>query len=184
MKLNEKDSKETVEENLGGDVEENYEESDNSDSEKLKSEDLDKIKKELDVCKDRLLRTTAEYDNFRKRSEREKLQIYSHATSNAVLDMLPVADSLDLAEKSVEGSSAEYKKGLSMVKAQFSEALKKLGVESFGEVGEEFNPDLHNAVSHIEDEDSEKENLISEVFQKGYKLRDKVIRHAMVQVVN
>lgn len=147
-------------------------------------QEVENLKNELEEYKDKLLRTKAEYDNFRKRSEREKLQIYSNATSKAVLNILPIADSLDLAEKAIEGSGEEYKKGLLMVKAQFNEALKKLGVEAFGEVGDEFDPELHNAVSHIDDNDNEKENFISEVFQKGYKLTDKVIRHAMVQVAN
>lgn len=183
MEFNEKDSEGVSEEVFEDDMEENGSESSEIE-EDSDSENLVKIKNELDACKDRLLRTTAEYDNFRKRTEKEKLQIYSHATSNAVLSILPVADSLELAEKSIEGSSEEYKKGFSMVKAQFNEALKKLGVDSFGEVGEEFNPDLHNAVSHVDDKENEKENVISEVFQRGYKLQDKVIRHAMVQVAN
>lgn len=146
-------------------------------------EEIEKLKNDIELYKNRLLRTSAEYDNFRKRTEKEKLGIYMDATSKAVLNILPVADSLDLAEKSCEGSAEDYKKGLSMVKSQFSEALKNLGVKSFGEVGDKFNPDIHNAVSHIDDE-SDKENMISEVFQKGYILKDRVIRHAMVQVTN
>ena len=183
LEFDEKNSEDIIEENFedaleGDDLEENIFQGNAPD------EELENIKSELEKCKDRLLRTTAEYDNFRKRTEKEKLKIYSHATANAVLNILPVADSLELAQKSLEGSTEEYKKGLSMVKAQLNEALKKLGVEAFGKVGDDFNPDLHNAVSHVNDEKNEKENVISEVFQKGYKLNDKVVRHAMVQVAN
>lgn len=145
--------------------------------------ELEGVKNELAVCKDRLLRTTAEYDNFRKRTEKEKSKIYADATCMTILNILPVADSLDLASKASENAAEEYKKGLFMVKTQLDEALKKLGVEAFGEVGDEFNPSIHNAVSHIDEEDKE-DNIISEVFQKGYMIKERVIRHAMVQVTN
>lgn len=146
-------------------------------------EEKERLIKELESYKDRFLRTAAEYENFRKRTEKEKTLIYSDATCKAVLAILPAVDSLDLAIKSSESSDEGYKKGLSMVRDQAVGALKKLGVESFGEIDEEFNPDIHNAVSHIDD-DSGQENTISEVFQKGYKKGDRVIRHAMVQVKN
>ncbi len=147
------------------------------------NEELEILKKELLAQKDRLLRTMAEYENFRKRTEREKTAIYADATSMAVSLILPVADSLDRALEVQSGSAEEYQKGIEMVKAQFSDALQKLSVESFGEKGEPFNPDLHNAVAHIEDDQLE-ENVISAVFQKGYKIDDRIIRHAMVQVAN
>lgn len=180
-----------LEENIV-DVEDEFTEEENdinSPEDKIKDlnnktkEEIEKIKSELEAYKDRFLRTTAEYDNFRKRTEKEKLSTYMNATSKAILTILPVADSLELAEKACEGGSEEYKKGLSMVKSQFNESLKILGVEAFGKVGDKFNPDIHNAVSHINDENDE-ENIISEVFQKGYMLKDRVIRHAMVQVTN
>lgn len=148
-----------------------------------KEKEINRLKEELAACKDKFLRTAAEYDNFRKRTEKEKAAIYSDATVSALQSILPVADSLELASKSIEGAGEEYKRGINMVSTQFNSALQKLGVESFGEVGDEFDPNLHNAVSHIDDE-NEKENIISGVFQKGYKMRDKVIRHAMVQVTN
>lgn len=154
-----------------------------SSDEKVSKEEYDKLKSEMESYKDRLLRTAAEYDNFRKRTEREKMMIYSNATSDAVNHILPVADSLELALKSIEGTAEEYQKGLKLVSNQLNSALTKIGVESFGEVGDEFNPDIHNAVSHVDDE-KEKENVISGVFQKGYKMGDKIIRHAMVQVAN
>lgn len=159
-------------------------ESSSDDIEDVYAKEIKRLKDEVENYKERLIRTAAEYDNFRKRTEKEKLQTYSNATARTVLEILPVADSLELAEKSAEGGSNEYKKGIAMVKTQFDAALKKLGVESFGDVGEDFNPDFHNAVSHIDDKENEKENFISEVFQRGYKLQDKVIRHAMVQVAN
>lgn len=174
------------EEEEGEDTKENTMDVDDTDTfnkDEQSDEDGDETKKELEHYKDRLLRLTAEYDNFRKRTEKEKLNIYMNATSKAVSAILPVTDSFELAEKACEGSGEEYKKGLSMVKAQLNEALKKLGVEAFGEKGEQFNPDLHNAVSHIEDENAE-DNVISEVFQKGYMLKGTVVRHAMVQVTN
>lgn len=146
-------------------------------------EENEKLKKELNIQKDRLLRTMAEYENFRKRTEREKANIYSDAISMAVSAILPVADSLDCAVESRSGADEEYLKGLEMILSQFKSSMDKLGVESFGAVGDPFSPDIHNAVSHIEDEGMEG-NVISQVFQKGYKMADKVIRHAMVQVAN
>ncbi len=145
--------------------------------------EVEDLKKELKECKELLLRTAAEYDNFRKRSEREKESIYSDASSLTVLSILPLADSLDAAAKSAESGSEEYKKGIELLKNQMSAALKTLNVESFGEVDDEFDPNLHNAIAHKEDE-NQKQNIISSVFQKGYKMGDRIIRHAMVEVTN
>lgn len=145
--------------------------------------ELEKTKKELAALKDQYLRTRAEYDNFRKRTEREKAAIYGDGTSDAIKGMLPVADNLERALAQKECTVEDLMKGVEMVQNQFLEALKKLGVTPMGNVGDEFNPELHNAVSHIEDENLEI-NVISAVFQKGYMLGDKVVRHAMVQVAN
>ena len=101
----------------------------------------------------------------------------------AVKAILPIADSLEYAVKAEDGATAEYQKGLELIQSQFNAALEKLGVSPVGEAGEEFNPELHNAVAHVEDE-SIAENTIVEVFQKGYMLKEKVIRHAMVKVAN
>jgi molecular chaperone GrpE len=144
---------------------------------------LDKANEELKKQKELLLRTAAEYDNFRKRTEREKLGLYSDATSSAVTEFLPVADNLTRALEQKDCSAEDLRKGVEMVLTQMESALKKLNVTEMGKVGEPFNPDLHNAVSHIDDE-SAGENTISQVFQKGYKIDDKVVRHAMVQVAN
>lgn len=144
---------------------------------------LDEAKEELKKQKELLLRTAAEYDNFRKRTEREKFALYSDATSAAVTEFLPVADNLERALEQKDCSMEDLRKGVEMVQSQMKNALKKLGVNEMGEIGEVFNPDLHNAVSHVDDEDAG-ENTITQVFQKGYKIDDKVVRHAMVQVAN
>lgn len=151
--------------------------------EEKESKELEDLRNELGSYKDKFLRMAAEYENFRKRTEKEKAAIYSDATVMTLQSILPVADSLEQALKSLESASEEYKKGIQMVSNQLNTALEKLGVESFGKAGDEFNPDLHNAVSHIDDE-NEKENVISGVYQTGYKVNDRVIRHAMVQVTN
>lgn len=143
----------------------------------------EKLKKELEVQKDLFLRVAAEYDNYRKRTERDKALIYNDATANAIENMLSVADSLEMAAKSVGGTQSDYQKGLELVINQLNASFKKLGVESFGDVGDKFDPDIHNAIAHCEDTDAE-ENTIVEVFQRGYKLNEKVIRHAMVKVIN
>jgi molecular chaperone GrpE len=147
------------------------------------SAELKKLKEELSKQKDLLLRTAAEYENFRKRTEREKRAIYTDATADAVAAILPIADSLEFAVKAQDGATEEYQKGLELVNKQFQEALGKLGVTAIGEAGQEFDPALHNAVAHVDD-DTVADNIIVEVFQKGYVLGEKVIRHAMVKVAN
>lgn len=143
----------------------------------------EKLKKELESQKNNYLRLAAEYDNYRKRTTNEKAGIYSDATAKAISEILTVADSLEMAVKAAENAPEEFKKGIELVAAQMENALTKLNVERFGEAGEEFNPELHNAVSKIDDE-SLGENVIAQVFQTGYKTGDKIIRHAMVQVAN
>ena len=162
------------------DTKENIESQEKVDPNK---EALEKMEKELASQKDRLLRIAAEYENFRKRTEKEKASIYSDAISMAVGAILPIADSLENATKSLEDLDENYKKGLNLIVNQFNESMKKLNVESFGDKGDTFNPDLHNAVAHIEDDNLE-ENVIAEVFQKGYKIGDRIVRYAMVQVAN
>ena len=148
-----------------------------------KCNSCEKLEKELKETKELLLRTAAEYDNFRKRSEKEKDAIYADASALAVKNILPVADSLDLALKSSESQNEEYKKGLKLLKNQLDSAFKNLKVEAFGEVGEDFDPNIHNAIAHKESSE-EKQNFISLVYQKGYKMGERVIRHAMVEVTN
>ncbi len=158
------------------------EELEKSEKEEVVSSE-EKLKAELKDCKDKMLRIAAEYENYRKRSEKEKEAIYSDAISFAVLGILPVADSLEAALNSLQGQPEESRKGIELIKSQFTKALEVLDVKAFGEAGDKFDPSIHSAVSHIED-DSEKENEIAKVFQKGYKSKNRIIRHAMVQVIN
>lgn len=132
--------------------------------------------------KDKYLRLLAEYDNFRKRSIQEKLNAFSDATAKAALEVISVIDNFERA-MAAECSDENYKKGVEMIYGQFVEVIKKLGVEEIDALGKEFDPNLHNAVSQVEDE-SFGENTVSQVYQKGYKLGDKVIRCAMVVVAN
>ena len=128
------------------------------------------------------LRLAAEYDNFRKRSQKEKEQLYTMGKSDAVEKLLPVYDNLERALNQPTEDAA-YKKGVEMTMNELVKIFTGLGVEVFGNVGEEFDPNIHNAVMHTEDE-SLGENVISMVFQKGFKIGDKVVRFAMVQVAN
>ena len=128
------------------------------------------------------LRLAADYDNFRKRTIKEKEQSYGNGKADAVEKLLPVYDNLERALNQPTQDEA-YKKGVEMTMNQLVSIFAGLGVEIFGNVGEAFDPNIHNAVMHIEDE-ALGENVISQVFQKGFKLGDKVVRFAMVQVAN
>ena len=131
---------------------------------------------------DRYLRMAAEYDNFRKRTQREKDGIYQDAVADTVKKFLPVYDNLERALHH-ETADEAYKKGVEMTLTELVKILDALGVKPFGEAGETFDPQRHNAVMHIEDE-SLGENVIAEVFQTGFAHGDKVIRFAMVKVAN
>ena len=128
------------------------------------------------------LRLAAEYDNFRKRTIKEKEASYGNGKADAVAKMLPVYDNLERALNQ-ETSDAAFKKGVEMTMAELVKIFTSLGVEIFGNVGDAFDPNLHNAVMHIENEELP-ESSISAVFQKGFKIGDKVVRFAMVQVAN
>ena len=128
------------------------------------------------------LRLAADYDNYRKRTLKEKEQAYGNGKADAVEKMLPVYDNLERALNQ-ETADAAYKKGVEMTMAELVRIFTALGVEIFGNVGDPFDPNLHNAVMHIENEELP-ENSISAVFQKGFKIGDKVVRFAMVQVAN
>ena len=132
--------------------------------------------------RDAHLRLAAEYDNFRKRTVKEKEASYGNGKADAVAKMLPVYDNLERALNQ-ETSDAAYKKGVEMTMNELVKIFTSLGVEIFGNVGDEFDPNLHNAVMHIDSEDFG-ENVIAQVFQKGFKTGEKVIRFAMVQVAN
>ena len=131
---------------------------------------------------DKYLRLAADYDNVRKRSARERENVFSDARADTVTHFLPVYDNLERALKQATEDEA-YKKGVEMIMQGFLSAMEKLGVSLFGEAGKTFDANLHNAVMHVEDGEKG-ENEIVEVFQKGFKLGDKVIRFAMVKVAN
>lgn len=143
----------------------------------------DKLQKALDDKNDQFLRLYAEYDNFRKRSQKEKQDIYSSSKADVIKELLPVIDNFERAASNKEASYEDYQKGIDMIFNQFIQILSKQGVESFGEKGDAFDPNIHNAVMSVED-DSLGENVIADVFTKGYKLNDKVIRDAVVKVAN
>lgn len=131
---------------------------------------------------DSYLRLAADYDNFRKRTAKEKEQSYGNGKADAVEKLLPVYDNLERALNQPTEDAA-YKKGVEMTMTQLVSILSGLGVEIFGNVGDLFDPNIHNAVMHTED-DSVEENTITQVFQKGFKLGEKIVRFAMVQVAN
>ena len=142
----------------------------------------EKLKAELDEAKDKYLRLMAEYDNFRKRSAKEKLEIGDTVKGNAINEILPVFDNFERA-LAAETADTVYKQGIEMIFKQFGDSLKKLGVEIINPLGEVFDPNIANAVNQIEDPELG-ENVVAQVFQKGYKISDKVIRYAMVVVAN
>ncbi len=141
------------------------------------------LEKELAEKNDQFMRVCAEYDNFRKRSQKEKQDIYSSSKADVIKDLLPILDNIDRAQDNKEANFEDYKKGIDLIFAQFAQLLEKTGVESFGERGDEFDPNIHNAVMTVEDEELG-ENTVAQVFTKGYKLGDRIIREAVVQVAN
>ena len=145
-------------------------------------EELETLKQNLSEQEDKFLRLAAEYDNYRKRSQKEKESTYADAKSDTVLAFLPVYDNLERALKQDTADEA-YKKGVEMTMTQLKEVLSRLGIEEIPALGQPFDPNLHNAVMHVED-DSVGENTIVEVFQAGFKAGDKVVRFAMVKVAN
>lgn len=159
--------------------------------------EIRKLKKELEETKksladaqkkaeeagDRALRLAAEYDNFRKRTQSEKAGIYADAVYDTLRGLLPIIDNLQYAAKYSGGDAEKVAEGLNMILSKLPETLEKLGIKAFGEAGETFDPALHNAVMHVEDE-SLGEGVIVEVLQQGYMYGDKVLRYAMVKTAN
>lgn len=145
--------------------------------------EIETLKKQCSEEKDHLVRLAAEYDNFRKRSQREKEAIYGDAKAKTITEILPVVDNFERAANNTDSSLEDYAKGVSMTFTQLMEILKKMNVEAYGESGEQFDPKIHSAVMHIEDEKLD-ENVITDVFQKGYRMGDRILRHAMVKVAN
>ena len=142
----------------------------------------EKLRKELDESKDKYLRLMAEYDNFRKRSAQERLELSATVKGNTIGEILPVFDNFERA-LAAETEDTNYKAGVEMIFKQFGDMLTKLGVEIIDPIGQTFDPNIANAVNQIEDENYG-ENEVAQVFQKGYKIGDKVIRYAMVVVAN
>jgi molecular chaperone GrpE len=162
-------------------VEENNDkENDLDNMRKLKDENK-KLNNEVEALKERLLRISAEYDNYRKRTTKEKEGIYTEACTDVLKEMIPVLDTLERAI-AVDGSVEDFKKGIDMTIKGFKGSFEKLGVEEIDATGE-FDPNLHQAVMHVQDE-SFGTNSVVEVFQKGYKRGEKIIRHTMVKVAN
>lgn len=163
-------------------MEENKENIKTEKKKNKKDIEIENLKAELDAKNDLLLRTAAEFDNFKKRTEREKLTVAEFAKAGLIKQLLPILDNIDRAALSEKGSE-DYIKGIEMIVKQFETTAGNLGIEEIAKVGDTFNPELHEAVMHIEDE-TVAENTITQVLQKGYKIGSTVIRPAMVQVAN
>ena len=160
-----------------------------SELKKLKNE-AEALKKQLEEEKaraeelnDKYLRVAAEYENFRKRTQTERNNIYKDAVADTLGGLLPILDNLQYAAKYSGGDAEKVAEGLTMILSKLPETLEKMNIKAFGEAGEAFDPNLHNAVMHTEDENLG-ENTVSMVFQKGFKIGEKIVRFAMVQVAN
>lgn len=181
---NELDRNETVENNLEAAQEEIQEQ-----SEDVKADDCqiqyEKLQQEHEALNNKYVRTVADFQNYKKRVEKEKSDIYNYANEKLILDLLPVVDNLERAIKSAkeEGKDEAFIKGVEMTLQQFLDVLKKNGVEEIQAMGEIFDPNYHHAVLQEADEIHEA-NTITDVFQKGYTLNEKVIRPSMVKVIS
>ena len=185
----------TDEDSAGNDAGENESEADeDSEEESSKTEKKkffskknkkDKKDEKIEELTDRLTRQMAEFDNFRKRTEKEKSQMYEIGAKDIIEKILPVVDNFErgLASMSEEERTTPFAEGMEKIYKQFMTTLEGIGVKPIEAVGQEFNPDFHNAVMHVEDEEFG-ENIIAEEFQKGYMYRDSVVRHSMVKVAN
>ena len=146
------------------------------------ADELEKLKEEYNELDDRYKRMFAEFENYKKRSQKEKEGIYGMITGDVVASMLPVMDNLQKAAEA-KSEDAGYQDGVKLVYRQFAEALKSLGLEEIETVGKRFDPEFHEAVSHIEDETKGEQEIVQE-YRKGYKIGNKVVRHSMVIVAN
>ena len=146
-------------------------------------EQMELAVQQLEASKDQFLRLSAEYDNYRKRTTKEKETIYQDAKADTIKEFLAVYDNLERAAAAEGGEDSPHKKGLDLIFNQFKELLKKLGVEEIEAKGQPFDPEMMNAVMHIDDENYG-ENEVAQVFQAGFRMGDKVIRYAIVQVAN
>ena len=146
-------------------------------------EQMELAAKQLETTKDQFARLAAEYDNYRKRTAKEKETLYQDAKADTIKEFLAVYDNLERAAAAPGGEDDPHKKGLEMIFTQYKELLKKLGVSEIEAQGRPFDPERHEAVMHVDDENFG-ENEVAQVFQAGFVLGDKVIRHAVVQVAN
>lgn len=187
-KETEKDTELEKEENTSAESEEVKEAADTAENatedteKKAEESETEKLKKELAEANDKYLRLMAEYDNFRKRSAKERLELTDTAKGNVINGLLPVFDNFERA-LGTETQDAVYKQGVEMIFNQFSDALKKLNVEVMELAGKEFDPNVATAVSTVDDPELG-ENIVAQVLQNGYTIGGKVIRHAMVIVAN
>ena len=164
-------------------VNETPQENPNTEKKKNKKDlEIEALKTELAEKSDLLLRTAAEFDNYKKRTEREKLGVAEFAKASLIKQLLPILDNIDRSAL-VEKDTPDYIKGIEMIVKQFEGITSNLGITEIANVGDTFNPELHEAVMHIDDE-TLGENVIADVLQKGYKIGDTVIRAAMVKVAN
>lgn len=171
----------SVEETLQENEEASKEEATQEEAPKEKSKE-EELSESLAETNDKLMRILAEYDNFRKRSQKEKDSLYDRAVADTVSKFIPIVDNIERATAQ-ECSDPEYAKGVNLIKDMLMTILGDLKVEEFGCEGDEFDASMHNAVMHIDDENLG-ENVIANVMQKGYKIGDKVIRFAVVTVAN
>ncbi len=172
----------TEEEEKEASAEEEEQESKKSSFFGRKKKEDDKLKQQIEDLTDRLKRNMAEFDNFRKRTEKEKSSMYIIGARDVVEKMLPIVDNFERGLGQAEEGDA-FADGMKMIYKQLMTSLEELGVKPIEAVGKEFNPDYHNAVMHVEDEEAG-ENMVVEEFQKGYTYKDFVVRHSMVKVAN
>ena len=183
------ETKGSVEEEASKETEESQDTKDTESKEKkkffAKKEKKDKKDEKIEELTDRLTRQMAEFDNFRKRTEREKSQMYEIGAKDIIEKILPVIDNFERGLAAVPEESKEdpFVEGMEKFYKQIMTTLEGVGVKPIEAVGQEFNPDFHNAVMHVEDEEAG-ENIITEEFQKGYMYHDSVVRHSMVKVAN
>ncbi|MDE5853350.1 MAG: nucleotide exchange factor GrpE [Oscillospiraceae bacterium] len=176
---------ENIEEEQTGDLEnEVIEEKENDNSNEIDKliNQIEELNKSIADLKDKDLRLKAEFDNYRKRTIREKEELYESAKADCILPFLSILDNLERALNASENED-KLSEGVKMIVAQFTETLNKIGVTEIKSEGETFDPNCHNAINTVED-DNYDHNIICQVFQKGYKLGENVIRHAMVVVAN
>lgn len=187
---NSDDTSETTEEvteEATEEVEESTDEENGKDKKSFfkKKDKKDKKDEKIEELNDRLIRTMAEFDNFRKRSEKEKSQMFEVGAKDIIEKILPVVDNFErgLSVVTEEEKSSAFVQGIEKIYKQLLDVLEAAGVKTIEAVGKEFDPNFHNAVMHTEDEELG-ENIIAEEFLKGYMYRDSVVRHSMVKVVN